>query len=111
MSFECPKICEFIRRENLKSLIEHIALKHLSSKPDIGGKCKLPSIEEISSPYVDTLTLLRKKYEENVNALKSEESCASNTVEATNQPTSEKALEDQVSTPYLLFSYVVILDL
>eukprot|EP00934_Nitzschia_sp_Nitz4_P004428 Nitzschia sp. Nitz4//scaffold13_size275219//163460//167406//NITZ4_000886-RA/size275219-augustus-gene-0.266-mRNA-1//-1//CDS//3329536050//4418//frame0 len=50
-------MCDFIRREKLKSLIDHIVTKHLNST-DPG-----PSLEEVSKPYVTTFVLLRAAYD------------------------------------------------
>jgi hypothetical protein len=55
-------MCDFIRTENIKSLIEFIVTKHLtpSSIPNDGK-----SLEDVANPHVDTFKQLRKKYEEN----------------------------------------------
>jgi len=63
------EICDFILSENIEPLIEHIATKHLSNKDEQESTVsKTVSLEEVSTPYVDTLTLLRKRYEDNKNA-------------------------------------------
>jgi len=66
------EMCDFIRAENIKSLLEHIATKHLTTvsghSPPINDKMHsydTLTLEELSNPYSDTLTQLRKKYEEN----------------------------------------------
>ncbi|KAL7473328.1 hypothetical protein ACHAXS_013784 [Conticribra weissflogii] len=66
------EICDFIRAENLKSLLEHIVTKHLTTVSDHPPAIKdeihpndSSSLEELANPYGDTLTQLRKKYEEN----------------------------------------------
>lgn len=68
------EICEFIRAENIKSLIEYIVTKHmrqsstqLSLSSTDSASVKLPQcLEDFATPYVDTLTLLRRQYEENI---------------------------------------------
>lgn len=40
----------------------------MSPKVETDGSPKLLSLEEVSTPYVDTLTLLRKRHEENIGA-------------------------------------------
>lgn len=104
------EMCDFIQTENIDSLIEHIVTKHLSA-----GEAENPSLEDLSSTYVSTLTVLRKAYEKN-----SKEVNNSQNAELKEEPTvaggeshsryfnetplgrarvvmSEKALEDQVS--------------
>lgn len=56
------EMCDFIHRENIKSLVEHIVTKHLS----LASESPIPSLEEVSSPYVTTLTTLRRVYEKNL---------------------------------------------
>jgi hypothetical protein len=56
------EMCDFIHAENIKSLIEHIVTKHLSAT----SETSIPSLEDVSSPYVSTLTILRKAYENNL---------------------------------------------
>jgi len=59
------EMCDYIHSENVKSLIEYIVTRHLStSHPENTA----PSLEDVSSPYVSTLTVLRKAYEANLNA-------------------------------------------
>lgn len=55
------EMCDFIHTENIKSLVEHIVTKHL-----VNSATPFPSLEDVSSPYVDTLTILRKAYENNL---------------------------------------------
>jgi len=103
------EICEFIRTENIKSLIEYIVLKHLcqhssastnnSTSPATGDALnKLPpSLEDVATPYVDTLTLLRQKYEENVNFANgaTNDTIVSDGDRGHRTGMSEKAIEDQ----------------
>jgi hypothetical protein len=98
-------MCDYIRNENIKSIIEHIVTKHLCQKPSStdmsDATMKItPSLEDVATPYVDTLTLLRRKYEENVNATKvgKGESSGSNAFDNDSQRImqSAKAREDQV---------------
>ena len=102
-----PEMCDFIRTENIKTVIEHIVTKHLHQQPpsssevnDVAIK-RTPSLEDFATPYVDTLTLLRHKYEENSSVTKS----SSNESPISGDPFSndnqrliqnEKAREDQV---------------
>ena len=59
------EICDFINNENIKSLMEHIVTRHLSvTRNEETG----PSLEDVSSPYVNTLTSLRQNYEHNLKA-------------------------------------------
>jgi hypothetical protein len=72
-------MCDFITTENIKSVIEHIVTKHLSEQPPSpkvsNAKIKRrTSLEDIATPYVNTLTLLRQKHEENLSLTKSEAS-------------------------------------
>ena len=55
------EMCDYIHSENIKSLLEYIVTKHLSATHP-----ENPSLEDVSSPYVSTLTILRKAYEENL---------------------------------------------
>jgi hypothetical protein len=59
------EMCDFIHGENIKSLLEYIVTKHLSAS---NPETEVPSLEDVSSPYVSTLTVLRKAYEANLNA-------------------------------------------
>ena len=57
------EMCDYIHSENIKSLVEHIVTKHLSAS----SETPIPSLEDVSSPYVSTLTVLRQAYEKNLN--------------------------------------------
>jgi hypothetical protein len=59
------EMCDFIHSENIKSLIEYIVTKHLDNGNAENGTHAGPSLEDVSSPYVSTLTVLRKSYEAN----------------------------------------------
>jgi len=63
VSSSIVEMCDFIHNENIKSLVEHIVVEHLSSNDE---ESLLPSLEDVSSPYVTTLTVLRKTYESNL---------------------------------------------
>lgn len=54
------EMCDFIHTENIRSLLEYVVTKHLSATP---SQEAIPSLEDVSSPYVSTLTVLRKTYE------------------------------------------------
>jgi hypothetical protein len=105
------EMCDFIHAENINSLIEHIVTKHLSAE-----EAENPSLEDLSSTYVSTLTVLRKAYEKNlkeVNKSQSSDSKEESAAEGgeghsryfngnslgptTRVVMNEKALEDQVS--------------
>jgi protein phosphatase-4 regulatory subunit 3 len=109
------EMCDFMHTENIKSLIEYIVTKHLLSATNT--EAPVPSLEDVSSPYVSTLTVLRKAYEKNLKGGNKAQS-----VDAQEQPQggsddshsryfhgnsvvrtsrvvmNEKALEDQVRT-------------
>ena len=108
------EMCDFIYTENVKSLIEHIVTKHLSAT---SSEIPLPSLEDVSSPYVSTLTVLREAYEKNLkgsNKLPTPDSNQQTSTEGEESHskyfhgdsvarghravTNEKALEDQVSS-------------
>ena len=119
------EMCDFIHTENIKSLIEYIVTKHLSAT---STEAPVPSLEDVSSPYVSTLTILRKAYEKNLKGASKPQN-----VELKEQPAgegedshsryfhsnsvvrgprvvmNEKALEDQVSTTPLSCIIVVFL--
>lgn len=59
------EMCDYIHSENIKSLLEYIVTKHLSIKDPCNNAL---SLEDVSSPYVSTLTTLRKAYEANLEA-------------------------------------------
>jgi len=56
------EMCDFIHSENINSLIEHIVTEHLS----VEGTTN-PSLEDLSSTYVNTLTVLRTAYEKKIS--------------------------------------------
>lgn len=58
------EMCDFIQIQKIKSLIEYVVTKHLGS-PTIDGQM---SLEDVSTPYVSTMSTLRKFYEENLNS-------------------------------------------
>lgn len=67
------EMCDYIHIENIKSLIEYIVTKHLSAnRPEN----QVQSLEDVSGPYVSTLTVLRKAYESNLNANKKPDGAA-----------------------------------
>ena len=102
------EMVDHIKAENITSLIEHIVTKHLSVE-----ETSHPSLEDLSSTYVSTLTELRKAYEKNLretgNQMASEDKEENmtngsepnsryfhgNSLVRTNRVMSEKALEDQ----------------
>jgi len=59
------EMCDFIHNENIMSLMEYIVTKHLSVTHT---DCRGPSLEDVSSPYVSTLTTLRESYEQHLEA-------------------------------------------
>ena len=98
VSSSIVEMCDYINSENILSLIEYIATKHLSAT---GAENPLPSLEDVSSPYVSTLTCLRQAYEKNLNtngndSMQTSEGLSNGTHEQ-NRTTvmNEKALEDQ----------------
>ena len=62
------EMCDFIHNENIMSLMEYIVTKHLSVAPQTESPG--PSLEDVSSPYVSTLTTLRESYEQNLESLR-----------------------------------------
>jgi hypothetical protein len=54
------EMCDFIHSENIKCLLDYIGRRHL-----IPRDSQTMSLEDVSSPYVSTLTTLRKAYEAN----------------------------------------------
>jgi len=56
------EMCDFIRTENIKSLLEYIVTKHLTKSTSPGEK----SLEDIANPHVDTFAQLRRRHEENM---------------------------------------------
>ena len=105
VSSSIVEMCDFINSKNMNSLIEYIVTKHISVT---GAEAPVPSLEDVSSPYVSTLTCLRHAYETlvreqstqaNFNQSRggSETTGLPNTVlgRASRVVTNEKALEDQ----------------
>lgn len=94
------EICDFIRTENIKSLIEYIVTKYMrhssaqhSPSSSESTIVKLPPcIEDLATPYVDTLTLLRRQYEENIRVMTARSNGGDH---GKRSSMSEKALEDQ----------------
>ena len=71
------EMCDYIRIENIRSLVEYVATKHLGGQDDgtndDNNKNKAGninrrrvSLEEVAAPHTDTLEQLRQKYEENL---------------------------------------------
>ncbi|KAG7354245.1 component of IIS longevity pathway SMK-1-domain containing protein [Nitzschia inconspicua] len=60
VSSSIVEMCDYITTENIISLMEYIVTKHLFS---VGTETSGPSLEDVSSPYVSTLTALREAYE------------------------------------------------
>jgi protein phosphatase-4 regulatory subunit 3 len=60
VSSSIVEMCDYINTENIISLMEYIVTKYLSAT---GAETPLPSLEDVSSPYVSTLTYLRQTYE------------------------------------------------
>ena len=58
------EMCDYIHSENIKSLLEYIVTKFLAN--DQTDRRNETNLEDVSSPYVSTLTTLRKAYEENI---------------------------------------------
>lgn len=106
------EMCDFIHAENMKSLIEYIVTRHLSATNE---QEPVPSLEDVSSPYVNTLTVLRRAYENNLKGLTRVNNTGSReqnpgtlgdqsryfhnenpVVRSTRVVMNEKALEDQV---------------
>lgn len=61
VSSSIVEMCDFINTENILCLMEYIVTKHLFSATGTEGSG--PSLEDVSSPYVSTLTALREAYE------------------------------------------------
>jgi hypothetical protein len=107
------EMCDFIHTQRIKSLIEYIVTKHLAVPAANPGSEKLvPSLEDVATPYVTTLTKLRKEYEEDLKGTKVTstpdqgsgvnrlgDNYSSLSLAGTPRVgMSEKALEDQVSS-------------
>jgi hypothetical protein len=56
------EMCDFIRTENIKSLLEYIVTKHLTKSTPPGDK----SLEDIANPFVGTFAQLRRTHDENL---------------------------------------------
>jgi hypothetical protein len=63
LSSAIVEMCDYIHSENIVSLIEYVVTRHLNA--DKGGR----NLEDFSSPYVSTLTLLRQAYESSLKEL------------------------------------------
>jgi hypothetical protein len=59
VSSSIVEMCDFITKEHINSLIEYIVTKHLA----VPSETPMPSLEDFSTPYVSTLTLLREAHE------------------------------------------------
>jgi Component of IIS longevity pathway SMK-1 len=57
------EMCDYIHTENIKCLLDYIGRKHLTASDPESSSL---SLEDVSSPYVSTLTTLRKAYQANV---------------------------------------------
>lgn len=98
-------MCDFIHNQNIKSLIEYIVTKHLSA-PSPSSVSDRPSLEDVATPYVQTLTILRKTYEDDLRHAKSQVADEGNISQSEGAyfdnstvpraGMSEKVLEDQV---------------
>ena len=55
------EMCDFINNENIKCLLDYIGRRHLIPK-----NSQTMSLEDVSSPYVCTISTLRKAYEANI---------------------------------------------
>lgn len=78
------EMCDYIHTENIKSLLEYIVTKHLSPADSENAT---PTLEDVSSPYVSTFTVLRKAYESNMQ-LQNESSVVSEAADESTQGTS-----------------------
>lgn len=75
------ELCDFIRNENIKSLVDHIVNKHLSVKPSIGeSDSAMRSLDD-----VETFSLLRRKYENNMLSINGRGSNDDNPTGSTNE--------------------------
>ena len=100
------EMCDFIHNQNIKSLIEYIVTKHLSATSSPSSVTDRPSLEDVATPYVQTLTILRKTYEDDLRSDKDqavdqegrEQSNGTGSYyDHARSGMSEKAMEDQVS--------------
>ncbi|KAL7431810.1 hypothetical protein ACHAXM_005183 [Skeletonema potamos] len=91
------EMCDFIRTENIKSLLEYIVTKHLAKSTSPGEK----SLEDIANPHVETFAQLRRRHEENMGVhldLNEDGQPGSDGVTFSGRPPpvmNKKALEDQ----------------
>ncbi len=103
VSSSIVEMCDFINSKQMNSLIEYIVTKHISVT---GSDAPVPSLEDVSSPYVSTLTCLRHTYETlqrerqaqnnpNQSLGVSENTGIANMARGNRVVTNEKALEDQ----------------
>ena len=96
VSSSIVEMCDFINSKRINSLIEYIVTKHILAT---GAEAPLPSLEDVSSPYVSTLTCLRHAHEELVrgrNTQTNANDANGRNEDMTNRiVTNEKALEDQ----------------
>ena len=96
VSSSIVEMCDFINSKRINSLIEYIVTKHILAT---GAEAPLPSLEDVSSPYVSTLTCLRHAHEELVrgrNTQTNTNDANGRNEDMTNRiVTNEKALEDQ----------------
>lgn len=95
VSSSIVEMCDFINSKNIYSLIEYIVTQHLSAT---GTKSPVPSLEDVSSPYVNTLTCFRHAYEKLLHDKRSADhnnERLSNTDNHGRVVMNEKALEDQ----------------
>jgi Component of IIS longevity pathway SMK-1 len=56
------EMCDYIHTENIKCLLDYIGRKHLTPSDPQSNNL---SLEDVSNPYVSTLTTLRKAFEAN----------------------------------------------
>ena len=98
VSSSIVEMCDFINAKNMNSLIEYIVTKHLSRT---GAEAPVPSLEDVSSPYVSTLTCLRHAYEmilqekRNADQNQAGDDRINNVIGRARVVMNEKALEDQ----------------
>mmetsp|Transcript_6904 Transcript_6904/g.19969 ORF Transcript_6904/g.19969 Transcript_6904/m.19969 type:complete len:1016 (-) Transcript_6904:258-3305(-) len=98
VSSSIVEMCDFINTKSINSLIEYIVTKYISAT---GAEAPVPSLEDVSSPYVSTLTCLRHVYETLVKERDNQnknQSCADRVNNACGRPRvvmNERAIEDQ----------------
>lgn len=90
VSSSIVEMCDFINKKNIFSLIEYIVTKHLWAKDE----SLVPSLEDVSSPYVSTLTCLRETHEK---LLREKNGTDASGIKGSHELVvrNEKALEDQ----------------